>query len=619
RGRATSPAPFGSPDPRYGTAFARDVDAITSYDTGAAAGRYTVRSGDTLAGIAQALWGDASLWYTLAGANGLGAGSSLDPGQVLTVPAGVVRSTYTASTFTPYDPSDTLGDVSPVTAQPTARARKNKCGAFGQILLAAVAMAVTIALPGSGFVAGALNGAIGSAVSQGVGLATGIQDRFSFKGVALSAIGGGISGGIGELAQGTGSLAKAAQFLDGGGIVNGIARGVVTNIATQGIAIATGLQSTFDFAGVAVAGVVGGVGNWTSAHIGGAATPTSRASFGNQLGASMASALAGAATRSVLTGTDFGDNVLAVLPDVIGSTIGSLVAEGVAGRVGRSGMSPGEKALVAEAEKSANRIPAAEANRIYEALVSSGGSSSSQSVASDEIVVTAQRRNESVASSQGPSSTLTGLALTREQYLDAVKNGLWKQIQGVKASATSSPNNAATTGFSNDAAVDAAAKRAQAMPSVSTADLQASPDLAAFVKSIASATAGAKIGGSDQDYEKFLTFGRNAADEIVVTAISIPGKQGGSVNRLLIPGTLAIAHVHYQGLEQPPHRGDNSVAKARNLPSFVIGSSGRNVWEIGRVNGNYSIRSVLNSNKYGNWEAYQIDPSKYKTYSGSKF
>lgn len=39
-----------------------------------------------------------------------------------------------------------------------------------------------------------------------------------------------------------------------------------------------------------------------------------------------------AVTRSVVNGNSFGDNILAGLPDVIGQTVGGLVADGVAGR-----------------------------------------------------------------------------------------------------------------------------------------------------------------------------------------------------------------------------------------------------------------------------------------------
>jgi nucleoid-associated protein YgaU len=44
---------------------------------------YTVRSGDTLQGIAAALYGDGNLWYRLAEANGLSGNTALSEGQSL--------------------------------------------------------------------------------------------------------------------------------------------------------------------------------------------------------------------------------------------------------------------------------------------------------------------------------------------------------------------------------------------------------------------------------------------------------------------------------------------------------------------------------------------------------
>lgn len=49
-----------------------------------------------------------------------------------------------------------------------------------------------------------------------------------------------------------------------------------------------------------------------------------------------ASTITGAAIRAAVTGTSFGDNVLAVLPDVIGTTVGRLVGDGIAS-IGRGG------------------------------------------------------------------------------------------------------------------------------------------------------------------------------------------------------------------------------------------------------------------------------------------
>ncbi|MBD8679368.1 hypothetical protein [Sphingomonas sp. CFBP 13720] len=312
-----------------------------------------MQGGETLAGIAAQLWGDASLWYKLASANGLTADSAMTTGQVLAVPAGVVRSTYNADSYRPYDPADMLGDLSPVTPTPAAK-RGNKCGAFGKILLVVVAVAVTIVSSGtalalSGAVgsvtqgittvlslsgaatvgtstliaAGVAGAMVGSAVSQGVGIATGMQDRFDWTGVAMAGLAAGVSGGL--AAAGIGS-----------GVAGAALRGALGNTITQGVAMATGLQKRFDWVGLAVAGVTATVGQ---------AVAGDRPSFWRQTAAGAASGIAGAATRSVLTRTSFGDNILAVLPDVIGSTVGRLAARQIAGG-GRVSTSAGKAATL---------------------------------------------------------------------------------------------------------------------------------------------------------------------------------------------------------------------------------------------------------------------------------
>ncbi len=84
------PFRFGQSTPAAHADFALSLDAISSYGQGSSYGGYTARTGDALAGIAASLWGDANLWYKLAEANGLSAGSVLSEGQLLTVPAGVM-------------------------------------------------------------------------------------------------------------------------------------------------------------------------------------------------------------------------------------------------------------------------------------------------------------------------------------------------------------------------------------------------------------------------------------------------------------------------------------------------------------------------------------------------
>jgi hypothetical protein len=72
-----------------------------------------------------------TLWYKLAEANGLSGQAGLSEGQSLRIPAGVMKNTYNASTFQPYDPADTIGDTSPTKPHPP---KVNICGGFGQFV-----------------------------------------------------------------------------------------------------------------------------------------------------------------------------------------------------------------------------------------------------------------------------------------------------------------------------------------------------------------------------------------------------------------------------------------------------------------------------------------------------
>jgi YD repeat-containing protein len=322
RASGTGAFRFGGTDPISHSDFDLSLDPINSYEQGGSGGSYTVRGGDTLGGIAAQLWGDASLWYKLAEANGIAGAGALSEGQRLIIPAGVTKSTHNASTFQPYDPRDAIGDTSPSSPQP--QRRKNKCGTFGTILLVAIAVAVTVLTYGAltgptttfmGTIwAGAAAGAAGSAASQAVGVATGIQDEFSWRGVAMGALGGAIGSAL------------APAFAGSHAFVRGALRGAAGSAITQGVGVATGLQDKFDWAGVAAAAVGGGVSEWANFRY-----PKSN-KYVRQAVSSSASAIAGAAARTVRDGSNFGDNLFNELPNVIGQTIGNALADYVSSR-----------------------------------------------------------------------------------------------------------------------------------------------------------------------------------------------------------------------------------------------------------------------------------------------
>ena len=382
----------------YGTSyadFANSYDPINSYDQGSAAGSYTVRAGDTLQGIALAMWGDSSLWYRIADANGISGATALAEGRTLTLPSGVIKSSYNATGFKPYNPGEAIGDVTPSTPQPQAGGKKNKCGVIGMVLLAVVAIAVTVVTAGAAAAAlapsissigagisavlggtlattagiglggaiaiGAGAAAVGSIVSQGIGVATGIQEKFSWKAVGLAAIGGGVSAGIG-----------------GSGIFDGIKSGVIragvtsaaSSLVSQGIGVVTGLQDKFSWAGVAAAGV-GAMASFEAGKLfgaksftdiknaGGAVTTIGDTSIGNHfahLGQSAAGMVASAATRSAIEGTSFGDNLVAGIPDVIGQALSDLMLRGATMKAPEQ-PKPVNAVRTAGAEWLANRTP----------------------------------------------------------------------------------------------------------------------------------------------------------------------------------------------------------------------------------------------------------------------
>lgn len=355
--------------------FDQAYENLSPGSVAGAGSAWTVRDGDTLQGIAAAVWGDASLWYLIADHNGLTSASILTAGQTLTVPAKVANVGNTSFTFRPYDPNQALGDLSPTQVKPPKNATGG-CGGTGQIIAIIIAVAVaaivapyaaaalanlgagatvatgatfTVAGAGTataaggaiaagsvtaagiasgaltvsagiGFTAGAIAGAAASIASQAFSIATGMQDSFDWKGLALSTLSGGIGGG----------MSLTGGSLSGNGLQVGAARGAINSTLTQGIGVATGLQDNFSWTNVAVSAVVSGVSSAVAMlPLYEGASAFSAQGMANSLVSGGAGAFAGAATRSILTGTSFGDNLIAVLPDVIGSTIGNAIAGGV--------------------------------------------------------------------------------------------------------------------------------------------------------------------------------------------------------------------------------------------------------------------------------------------------
>jgi hypothetical protein len=212
---------------------------------------------DSLRSIARTVWGDSSLWYLIADANGLDGNSRLVVGQRLVIPARVNGANNNVGVFRPYDALATIGDTNPnLPAPPPQRSGGGGgCGIIGQIIVAIIAIVVTIFLTpivtaalapalgatGAAIVGGAVAAAAGNIAGQVVGNVVGIQNGFDWKAVAVAGLTAGITQGI----TGSGGLALGSAPTD-------VAlRAAINTAVNQGLRVAVGLQSSFNWRMVA--------------------------------------------------------------------------------------------------------------------------------------------------------------------------------------------------------------------------------------------------------------------------------------------------------------------------------------------------------------------------------
>jgi YD repeat-containing protein len=372
----------------------KQIDA--SYP-GAGPGAYTVAAGDTLQSIAKSAYGDASQWYRIAEANGLNFNSTLNVGQVLKLPAAVGASNN-AGTYNPYDPMSRIGDTNPTMPTPDT---SNACGTAGMILMIVVVVVVSIftagaaalALAGEGalgsatfggimaaggtvmtggtiagatvggslmagsMAAAAVGGAVGSMAGQGMAMAAGMQDQFSWRQVGLGAltaavgsgVGGALGGGeamqlaqdvdpvtnattlrlVGTSGQTAGSALTAEQFATNMG-------GTVLRSTVSG-AVAQGLQGRWNWRSIA-ASAIGSAAGYVAGQAGGAAADSLFAE--TKMVGSVATQVTPAFARALTSGTAAGIaqnltmqsfqggklNYGAIVADAFGNAFGQSVA-----------------------------------------------------------------------------------------------------------------------------------------------------------------------------------------------------------------------------------------------------------------------------------------------------
>jgi hypothetical protein len=267
--RGTSKSDYKNWKPVSSADFDQNYEPISPIYPGAVPSTYTIKSGETLQSIAQAVWGDASMWYLIADANGLASDTVLVAGQMLTIPNKVTNIHNNSGTFRVYNPGEAIGDVNPTlpTAPPPPKPKKKGgCGGFAMIIVAVVAVVAAAYL--GPLVAGALGAAqggtaavmisagVGSIAGQVAGNALGVQQGFDFKSFGIAIATAGIANGVmGNVTAPTSALGKAIQSGFGTSYAAIAARAVVGNVISQGIGNITGAQKGFSWSSVAVAGI----------------------------------------------------------------------------------------------------------------------------------------------------------------------------------------------------------------------------------------------------------------------------------------------------------------------------------------------------------------------------
>ncbi|MHB1059978.1 MAG: LysM peptidoglycan-binding domain-containing protein, partial [Rhodanobacter sp.] len=248
------------------------LDGLTAFsNTDAGTSGYVTQFGDTLKSIAQAQYGNASLWYVIAQANALNSDDDLVAGQTLSIPQ-VTTSANTASTFKPYDPAAIAGSTTPPSVHvPPPPPSGHHCSALAQIVVIAVMVVVAVyagpaasAWLGSELLGGAVAGAAASVAGQLAGDAMGVHQGLSLGEVAVGAVGGAIGGGVSAELSSSDS-AFGTTFTEGAGanglnIYGNAVVGASSYAGTYETAKVTGQATHFSWAGLVASAVGSAVG-----------------------------------------------------------------------------------------------------------------------------------------------------------------------------------------------------------------------------------------------------------------------------------------------------------------------------------------------------------------------
>lgn len=325
--------------------------AVGSNYPSATPSSYRVNAGETLQTIAQEVYGDRELWFQIAQANGLASTRDLKVGQTLTIPNRVGTIHNNTASYRPYDHAKIIGETTP--NLPVPKNDGGGCGGVGQIIMIVVAVVATIVTAGAAAMA---MGAAGGAWTAGLAVVTGTSGLSAGLAFAAGAIGGAMGSiasqgaamamgmqdsfnwkgvGLGALSAGIGAGmgsafggAQALQGLDTFGKAAVLAeRAAIANALTQGVGVAVGLQDHFSWTGVAASAVGAGAGSLAGSATANMLGAEMMKTFGGKIISGTVAGFAGGATAAVLRGGRM--SVEQVGRDAFGNALGNSIADGI--------------------------------------------------------------------------------------------------------------------------------------------------------------------------------------------------------------------------------------------------------------------------------------------------
>lgn len=190
--------------------------------------RYSVRAGDTLHSIAAAVYGNPTLWYVIADANGLTGSESLTVGMQLRLPDTVAVGALTAENHVVYNEGRIIGNVLPYPTFPIPKPAGKCAQVTGIIIAVIIAAVVAYATAGVGAAAsGAIVGSVGAASSTAAAIGAGVAT------VGIYAAAGGVVNLFGQAIRSSlfGALGLNDDFDAGTSFLTGAASGAASGFS----------------------------------------------------------------------------------------------------------------------------------------------------------------------------------------------------------------------------------------------------------------------------------------------------------------------------------------------------------------------------------------------------